>query len=284
VLTQWVDAAEREKASRSRFRQAALRPDEVAAALADVRRHLGGPADVERATREAMALLSGQLKETDDGFTVRTDTLPRALLDQLPPARGYKLRFHRSLPAPLGEPLLARTDPTVEAVARYVVDAALDPLLSERARPARRAAVIRTTAVTTVTTLLMVRFRIELVVPGSRRAVTQVAEDARFLAFTTTAEGVFWLDTAATDALLGAEPSGNVYDDLARAQLQRALDRLPALHEHLTGCGEQVAADAVASHRAVRRSSRAAVRGLDARLLPPPDVLGVYVYLPGRPS
>ena len=30
VLTQWIDAAEREKASRSRFRQAALRPDEVA--------------------------------------------------------------------------------------------------------------------------------------------------------------------------------------------------------------------------------------------------------------
>ncbi|HEY5114225.1 MAG TPA: helicase-related protein, partial [Nakamurella sp.] len=41
VLTQWIDAAEREKASRSRFRQASLRPDEVETVLADVRRSLG---------------------------------------------------------------------------------------------------------------------------------------------------------------------------------------------------------------------------------------------------
>ena len=84
VLTQWVDAAEREKASRSRFRQAALRPDEVEATLNDVRRSLGGPADAERFMRDALRLLSGQLSNTTDGFTARTDTLPRAVLDQLP--------------------------------------------------------------------------------------------------------------------------------------------------------------------------------------------------------
>jgi superfamily II DNA or RNA helicase len=282
VLTQWIDAAEREKASRSRFRQATLRPDQVAETLADVRRSLGGPAEAERFTRDALALLSGQLGDTPDGFTVRTDTLPRALLDQLPPTKAAALRFHRSLPAPPGEPLLARTDPTVEAIARYVLDAALDPLLPDVVRPARRAAVIRTTAVPTVTTLLVVRFRVELVIPGSRRTITQVAEDAQFLGFTTSGGEISWLDAAATDQLLAATPTGNVHDDLARAQLQRALDRLPDLQEHLTGLGEQVAADAIEAHRAVRRSSRVALRGLDARLLPPPDVLGVYVYLPDR--
>lgn len=281
VLTRWVDVAEREKASRSRFRQAGLRPDEVAATLDDVRRSLGGPADAERFTRDALALLSGQISDTDDGFVVRTETLPRALIDQLPPMRRASLRFHRSLPAPPGEPLLTRTDPTVESIARYVLDAALDPLLPASARPARRASVIRTSAVSAVTTLLVVRFRVELVVPGSRQTVTQVAEDAQFLAFTTAGDEVTWLDDTTTDRLLTAEPTGNVHDDLASAQLQRALDRLPELRPHLTDLGEQVAADAVASHRAVRRSSRVAVRGLDARLLPPPDVLGVYVYLPG---
>ncbi|MGD9525256.1 MAG: helicase-related protein [Dehalococcoidia bacterium] len=281
VLTRWVDAAEREKASRSRFRHAGLRPDDVAAALADVRRGLGGPADAERFVRQALTLLSGQLTDTADGFDARADTLPRALLDQLPPLRGATLRFHRSLPAPPGEPVLTRTDPSVEAIARYVLDAALDPLLPDTARPARRAAAIRTSAVSSVTTLLVVRFRVELVVPGSRRTVTQVAEDARFLAYTTTADGVAWLDDAAVDLLLLAEPTGTVHDELARAQLQRALERLPALRPHLTELGERAAADAVATHRAVRGSTGAARRGLAARLLPPPDVLGVYVYLPG---
>ena len=282
VLTQWVDAAEREKASRSRFRQATLRPDEVEATLNEVRRSLGGPADAERFMRGALGLLSGQISDTADGFTVRTDTLPRAVLDQLPVTKTSELRFHRSLPAPVGEPLLTRTDSTVEATARYVLDAALDPLLPSVVRPARRAAVIRTTAVHTVTTLLVVRFRIELVVPGSRRTITQVAEDAQFLAFTSSGDQLTWLNSAETDALLTARPTGNVHDELAAAQLQRALHRLPALQEHLTAIGSSVAADAVEAHRAVRRTSRIGLRGIDARPLPPPDVLGVYIYLPGQ--
>jgi superfamily II DNA or RNA helicase len=284
VLTQWIDAAEQEKASRSRFRQATLRPDEVEAALADVRRALGGPADAERFTRDSLALLSGQLADTPDGFTVRTDTLPRALLDQLPPTRSAILRFHRSLPAPPGEPLLTRTDPTVEAIARYILDAALDPLLPDTARPARRAAVIRTTAVRTVTTLLVTRFRVELVVPGSQCTITQVAEDAQFLAYTASGDDISWLDPAATDELLRAQPTGNVNDDLARTQLQRALDRIPTLQQQLINLGNNVATAAIEAHRAVRRSTRLGLRGLDARLLPPPDVLGVYVYLPDRSS
>ena len=282
VLTQWVDAAEREKASRSRFRQAALRPDEVEATLNDVRRSLGGPADAERFMRDVLSLLSGQLSNTTDGFTARTDTLPRAVLDQLPATKAAELRFHRSLPAPVGEPLLTRTDPTVEATARYVLDAALDPLLPAAARPARRAAVIRTTAVQTVTTLLVVRFRIELIVPGSRRTITQVAEDAQFLAFTSSGDEISWLGSAATDTLLAVRPTGNVHDELAAAQLQRGLDRIPALHGHLAALGDGIARDAIEAHRAVRRSSHLGLRGLDAHLLPPPDVLGVYIYLPDR--
>ena len=282
VLTQWVDAAEREKASRSRFRQAALRPEQVEATLNEVRRALGGPADAEQFMRAALGLVSGQLSDTSDGFTVRTDTLPRALLDQLPPAKGSILQFHRSLPAPLGQPLLTRTDPTIEATARYVLDAALDPMLPDAAPPARRAAVIRTREVASVTTLLVVRFRIELVVPGSRATISQVAEDAQFLAFTASEDNLTWLDPVAAEALLDTRPTGNVHDKLATTQLQRALDRIPALQGHLSTIGEGIAAAAAEAHRAVRRSSRLGLRGLDARLLPPPDVLGVYVYLPDR--
>ena len=202
--------------------------------------------------------------------------------DQLPATKASVLHFHRSLPAPLGQPLLTRTDPTVEAAARYVLDAALDPLLPDVVRPARRAAVIRTSAVQGVTTLLVVRFRVELVVPGSRATITQVAEDAQFMAFTTSGDDVHWLEPSATDALLAAQPTGNVHDELATAQLQRALDRIPALEGHLAAIGDGIAAAAVEAHRAVRRSSRLGLRGLDARLLPPPDVLGVYIYLPDR--
>jgi hypothetical protein len=128
----------------------------------------------------------------------------------------------------------------------------------------------------------VVRFRVELVVPGSRHTITQVAEDAQFLAFTAAGDTLHWLDPAATDQLLTAAATGNVQDDLAQTQLRRALDRIPALQPHLITLGDKIAHDAIQAHRAVRRSSHSRLRGLDARLLPPPDVLGVYVYLPDR--
>ncbi|WP_331717030.1 helicase-related protein [Rhodococcus qingshengii] len=282
VEMQWTDAAEREKVSRSRFRQASLSPDAVAETLADVRRSLGGPADAEVFVRDALTLLSGQLSETADGFSARIDTLPPAVREQLPPSKNPILQFHRSFPVPAGDHVLSRTDPTVESIARYVLDAALDPELPPTQRPARRAGVIRTTSVEKVTTLLVVRFRLELIIPGAKTTITQVAEDAQFLAFTTSGDTLSWLEESAVEDLLAARPTGNVADELARTQLDRILGRLDGTVDHLTSRGEAIAAAAVADHRKVRKSSKTGIKGLRARLLPPPDALGVYVYLPDR--
>ena len=71
--------AEREKASRSRFRQAGLQPDTVATTLDEVRRSLGGPADAETFTRDALSTDDGaNSADTADGFTARIDTVPAA--------------------------------------------------------------------------------------------------------------------------------------------------------------------------------------------------------------
>lgn len=281
VLTKWQDSAEREKASRSRFRQASLRPEQVAPTLQEMRRALGGPADAESFTRNAIKLVGGQITETEDGFSALLDTVPRSLRDQLP--AGNSLRFRRSLPAPRGDALLVRTDASVEAIARYTLDAALDPLLPADARPARRAAVVRTPVVQEVTTLLVVRYRMELVLPGRGKLMTQIAEDAQFLAFTTDDdERPVWLDQAQTDALLEAPTVGSVNDDIARSQLQDALDRLPAVHERLMQVGYAIADNTEKEHRRVRQAAGVARRGLTARSLPPADVLGIYVYLPGQ--
>ena len=204
------------------------------ATLNDVRALPGRPRGRRTIHRDcAEPALGASSANTTDGFTARTDTLPRAVRDQLPATKDGRATLPPIPPRPVGEPLLTRTDPTVEATARYVLDAALDPLLPAAARPRRRAAVIRTTAVQTVTTLLVVRFRIELTCLALGATITQVAEDAQFLAFTSTGDEISWLDSAATDTLLPARPTGNVADELAAAQLSEALDRIPALHGHL---------------------------------------------------
>lgn len=286
VLTKWEDAAEREKASRSRFRQATLRPDAVEETLNEVRAALGGPADAEQFTRACLTVLGSAVTSTEGGFTVDAASLPTSLRDQLPVRKSGTLSFHRSLPAPAGEPLLTRTDPTIEAIARYTLDAALDPLLPDLARPARRAGVIRTTAVQHVTALLVVRYRIQLTLPGSAKRVEQIAEDAQFLVHTLTDDGqpVWHADPALTSRLLSATATGNVNDDLARTQLENEISRLPAMSKHLLQVGHDLTAATSDAHRRVRGTTKAAVRGLSAVLLPPPDVLGVYLFLPDRSS
>jgi superfamily II DNA or RNA helicase len=283
VITEWQDAAEREKASRSRFRQAALRPEQVGAVLDEIRSVLGGPAEVERFVRDSLSLLGGQISPTEYGFSVTTTTLLDPVIEQLPPHKASVVRFRRTLPAPRGDALLTRTDSTVEALARYTLDAALDPQLPAEARPARRAAVVRTRDVNTATTLLVLRYRIELALPGRRRIITQIAEDARFLGYTTGEDDEpIWLTEEESARLLDVKATGNVLDELARAQLQRVLDVLPGLQEELNRRGIDIAEATADAHRKVRQTTGIARRGLNARLLPPADVLGIYVFLPDR--
>lgn len=280
VEVEWVNAAEREKASRSRFRQAGLKPDTVEQALGEVRNALGGQADIETFTRTALSLMNATTSDTGDGFVAVVDTLPVAVRDQLPPVKNGRLQFHRSLPVPTGHAVLTRTDATVEALARYVLDAALDTKLDPAVQPARRAGVLRTSGAAKVTTLLMVRFRLEITIPGSTTTVTQVAEEARFVAFTASGDTVSWLSQPEVDALLTLTPSGNVDDALTRMQLSRALGRLPALTEHLTRTGQTAAKSLVSDHQTVRTAAKSAGRAPTAKFLPPADVLGVYVFLP----
>ncbi|MDO3140322.1 helicase [Mycobacteroides abscessus] len=280
VEVEWTNAAEREKASRTRFRQAGLKPDTVEHALTEVRRALGGPADVETFTRTALSILGAPVSDTDDGFTAIITALPAAVRDQLPPTKNGRLHFHRSLPVSAGHSVLTRTDATVDALSRYVLDAALDSRLDPAARPARRAGVMRTSGITKVTTLLMVRHRLEITIPGSAGTVTQVAEEAKFLAFTASGDTLTWLPQGEVDALLSLMPSGNVDDALARMQLGRALGRLEALSKHLSTTGTDAAKDLVSEHQAVRSASKAAGRAPTVRFLPPADVLGIYVFLP----
>lgn len=280
VEVQWQNVAEREKVSRSRFRQAGIKPDAVAQILDEVRGSLGGPADIETFVRGALAQLNAQLSDTDDGFTARTGTLPAAARDQLPPSKDGQVHFHRSYPVPTGHHVLSRTDPAVDAISRYVLDAALDNTLDPTARPARRAGVIRTNGVDKATTLLVVRYRLEITLLGSHATVTQVAEDARFLAFTATGDSLTWLSPEHADELLALTPTGNVADTLAKTQLERAIGRLPDVSEHLDQIGKAAAESLSAEHQEVRSARRAKGHAPMVTFLPPADVLGVYFYLP----
>ncbi|MFG3110686.1 helicase-related protein [Streptomyces tendae] len=291
----WQSAAERETASRSRYAQNAVKREEVAQEVAEVRASLGTGEEVRRFARHALTALrgvAGPLPAEPNGFTLNSEALPAPLRDAfstlLGPRHPRPVAFHDTPTAPRGEVALTRTDPVVAAVARFVLDAALDDRLDPWQRPARRCGVVRTTAVAKRTTLLLVRYRFQLSLPGRDGVLRQqLAEDARLLAFRGSAANPDWLPEDEAVALLEARAAQNTDRAFAEQRVEAILGSLESLMPVLEERGEQLAARLLDSHRRVRgafRDVRGASgpgrRGLRVDVQGRPDVLGVYHYLP----
>lgn len=287
---EWDSAVAREKDYATKYRQAGIQPGEVARELTELRASLGTPAEVHRFTEEALRALRADvtpLPDGHDGFTASTTLLPAGLADALVPGHLEPLPFRAELPVKPREAYLDRTDPNVSAVGRYVLESALDTVTpgDPRDRPARRCGVMRTSAVAKRTTLLLVRFRLHLELPGRDGPRQMVAEDAQVLAYRGQPAAAEWLPPAEVSSLLAAVPNGNVPPDQAIDFSERAVASLDALAPHLDSVADELASKLRDDHIRVREAGGQRVRRqVTVRAQKPADVLGVYVYLPGGAS
>jgi hypothetical protein len=100
------------------------------------------------------------------------------------------------------------------------------------------------------------------------------------LAFAGSPQNAEWLPSDKAEALLQAKPEANVTPDQAAHFLRSVLDGFDILRPHLEDSARQRGAELLEAHRRVRTASRA--KGVSHRVEPqlPPDILGVYIYLP----
>jgi superfamily II DNA or RNA helicase len=280
LAREWESSAEREKQSRTMYAQHAIHPEDVAGELDEIRAGIGTHRDVKAFVESALRALNATVKAVDRGFTSTLKTLPVGLIDAMSPGRQDPLTFATDYPVDRGEAVLNRTDATVAAIAGYVLEAALDPSIPAQLRPARRCAVVRTNAVSTRTTLLLVRYRFHLTLPSRTGERTAVAEDAAMLAFEGSTQAAAWLDDVAVRRLLDAKAAANVADAQAESFISRVLDNLADVSSHLDHTGDKLAERLDASHRRVRQAAGEIRRGLSVKVERPADVLGVYVFLP----
>ncbi|CAM5320696.1 MULTISPECIES: helicase-related protein [Streptomyces] len=283
----WESSAEREKASRSLYAQNRIKKEDVAAEVAEIRAALGTGEEVREFTRRALGALRGMPADRKQGgFTAHTDALPQGLRDAVTAALGPRhprpVVFHDAPSAPRGEVALTRTDPVVAATARFVLDTALDEKFPAWQRPARRCGVIRTSAVRRPTTMLLVRHRFQLSLPTRDGGVrTQLAEDARVVAFHGRPEAPQWLPEEEALALLEARATGNSDPGFATDHIASILAALDTgLMDELRLRSEAAAKELEASHHRVRTAARARLAGLKAVPQGDPDVLGVFLYRP----
>jgi superfamily II DNA or RNA helicase len=286
---EWESSAQKEKQSQTMFAQRTIRPDEVKEAMDAARMSLGEPGDVKGFVADALHTLGGLLTVTPTGFRVDLTQVPVALHEALAGADGRTIvdEFYADLPAPRHAAVLQRTDPTVTALASYVLNSALDAAIPADQRPAKRTGVVTTNSVAQVTTALLMRFRTHLVLPTSDGQRTTLAEEARVVAFRGRPSSPEWLTPGEIEELLIATPSANTPVDVAENMLGAVISAIPMIQEQLSLQAEALAAQLEGDHISVRVAARGeragalSVRGLSVRAQVPPDVLGVYVYRPG---
>ena len=173
-----------------------------------------------------------------------------------PSVDSRDLGFRPNPPATKGVGLLSRTDPSVAAIARHVLEAALDPAMPGTERPARRAGVIRTDAVDQRTTVLLVRYRFHLDLPSRSRGMTSlVAEDCDIVGFRGSPARATWVSQDEAMSLLAARAVANLPADQAGAQVHSVLAGLPELTAHLDAAADAKAAELAESHLRVRQGS-----------------------------
>lgn len=277
---EWESAAERERKAVTKYAQHGIHPQEVATELEEIRANLGTHRQVLEFVESSLRSLNSTVRPTDRGFTATHNPLPLGLLDALPPGRNDPIEFVEDYPVARGDAVLHRTDASVEAVAGYVLEAALDPAMPEEFRPARRCAVVRTDAVGKRTTLLLVRYRFHLTLPSRSGERNAVAEDVATLAFEGSPGEARWLGEDRVPALLEAKAVANVAGSQAVQFMERTLAGLAAIEGHLDDHGEGLARRLDASHRRVRQAAGEIRRGLQVKVERPADVLGVYVFIP----
>jgi superfamily II DNA or RNA helicase len=277
LFRQWDNASERQKRSRTVFAQEAIKVDEVARELGEVRAVIGSGVDVAGFTREALEV-HGATVTGQDTMRVDLTRTPSALRDALGLADigdAFEARFE--LPVPDGVVHLGRTHPFVEGLAAYITNSALDPLLGG---VARRAGAIRTRQVKTRTTLLLVRLRYHLLAGASPVEAPLLAEDCQTVAFEGAPEEARWIDAGAAEALMRATPDANTAPEHAREAVRRVVDGIGHLIPHIEAVARQRGEELLDAHRRVRQSLRQRTRGFRIEPVLPVDVLGVYVYLP----
>ncbi|PYP84835.1 MAG: ATP-dependent helicase [Blastocatellia bacterium AA13] len=270
---QWEAVADREKRLRkTMFAQESIKFEEVANELAEAERAIGSPEELATFFRSTLTL-SGAV--VNDDAVLKTDLagIKPAVREALGEAASLKVAFEPVSTKDVT--LLHRTHPLVEGLATYVLNAALDPLLGGIAR---RAGVVRSKAITTRTVLMLLRLRFHIVTTTREGDRNLLAEDALLAAFTADPASPQWLPETEAEKLVAVKPDANVPPDIAIQQLESITDHLPeldlALNEVARARGQQL----FEAHRRVRSAARA--RGSYRIEHSPPDVLGLYIFLP----
>jgi superfamily II DNA or RNA helicase len=277
VEARWRDVSEKERRSRARFAQNAIKPQEVAPEWIRARALLGSPEDARSFVASAMSRFGVGLEERAGTLRAHVEALEPPLRERLG-QRGLRgtVRLAVSEPAPSGSTLLTRTHPLTSTLAEALVEASMDPA-SLVGLGLGRVGAWPTRAVEFLTRILLLRLRFKLTV-HARREQLLLVEEAALLALRGDQ-----LVAAGEEAraLLAAPAEADLAPSARDRMVAEAQGLLPSLVEgpvrqFLQGRAQALMADHARLRAASGGGSRVTVEGVH-----PPDVVGMFTLIPG---
>ncbi len=295
----WVEDEERGKNIKTIFRHESTQntvDKTMRTHLERIRSEMGARGDVFDFLRRAF--LRRQLEfGKPDSEGIRTIEVAGSLSPMILEAlhkRGHKrlcvgdpdIETHATNRPDVIEPV--RSHPSVQGLAHYIIEEALDDSVSSHEKLAARAAVTRADGITSQTYLAIYRIRYHLPPVSNARAGTPplLVEDLLAVGFELdpASQKLHLLGEEETEALFDPRIRGNVPPELARRMLEEAKGnvRTTEVFEVLFKKVEDHAASTVEDHNALRASKRLEVRYelpkvTGANVF---DLLGLYVMLP----
>ncbi len=270
----WDAASDREKRSRTMFAQETIKVDEVAKELRAARAAVGSGVVVSEFVSQSLRAHNAVVNQ-NGSLKVELKESPKPLREMLG-VEKFEAVFE--YPPKKGQIYLSRTSPIVEGLATYVMDTALDPV--DEAAVARRCGVIRASQVERRTTVLLLRLRYHIITRTSKGEHPLLAEDSSLLAFAGSPQSAEWLNGNTAEELLKAVPSGNISPDQIRHFLKLVIDDFSPLRPRLEEMAKVRGEELLEAHARVRRAARMKDVSYRVEAQLPPDVLGIYVYLP----
>ncbi|TIV59108.1 DEAD/DEAH box helicase [Mesorhizobium sp.] len=278
----WRDAEQGEKASRARFAQNAMKPEDVAPEWRKWRAMLGGPDEIQRFTSRALSRLDTPLETVkENAYKAHVDALPKPLVERLG-ARGLAgtVRISFEEPPQSGYMVVTRSHALPSILAEVLLEGALDS--GQRIiEPLGRAGAWSSSSVKVLTTVALLRLRFKLTVRGRTERMLLV-EEASAIAFDQSGATVSAGEPARS--LLAQAAAGNLADVARERLVGAALERIKTLMDGpVAAHAREHAAALTEDHDRLRQAGGDASRFLSRVSVDPvlpADVIGLYVLAP----
>jgi len=268
--------AKREEESRTRFAQHAIQPEEVAREIEATDSVLGDPQAVRRFVMDAAQRFQLSITPRTKHWLLDPVMLPEELKLNLGWQKPVKVVFDSPPPQDVDNAVvLGRNHLFVSYLSELVLGRALVPKDNQESY---RSGAVYTNAVKTRTVILLLRVRYLL---GRRNQPDQFAEEIITLGYRAEDGKSVWLPPNHKETLQlleEAEPVGNITDQEKQQRISGALKEVNVNRTELQRIADQRAKELEAAHDRLKQQIGGSKVKVTAH---EPDILGVYVFVPG---